>query len=53
MHELVEKASFDEYFDSTIALSFGYVVIEKNNNKINWLHERCLRIIYHDKQSSF
>ena len=24
-----------------------------NNNKINMLHERCLRIIYNDKQSSF
>ena len=24
-----------------------------NNNKINRLHERCLRIIYNDKQSSF
>ena len=24
-----------------------------NNNKINKLHERCLRIIYSDKQSSF
>ena len=52
MHELVEKASFDECFDSTITLSFGCVIVEKNN-KINWLHERCLRIIYHDKQSSF
>ena len=25
----------------------------KNNRKINRLHERCLRIIYNDKQSSF
>ena len=24
-----------------------------NNNKINRLHERCLRIIYNDKRSSF
>ena len=24
-----------------------------NNRKINRLHERCLRIIYNDKQSSF
>ena len=24
-----------------------------NNRKINQLHERCLRIIYNDKQSSF
>ena len=24
-----------------------------NNNKINRLHERCLRIVYNDKQSSF
>ena len=24
-----------------------------NNRKINMLHERCLRIIYNDKQSSF
>ena len=24
-----------------------------NNRKINWLHERCLRIINNDKQSSF
>ena len=24
-----------------------------NNSKINMLHERCLRIIYNDKQSSF
>ena len=24
-----------------------------NNGKINRLHERCLRIIYSDKQSSF
>ena len=23
------------------------------NNKINWLHERCLRIIYNDKRSTF
>ena len=23
------------------------------NRKINWLHERCLRIIYNDKQSFF
>ena len=25
----------------------------ENNNKINGLHERCLRIIYNDKQLSF
>ena len=25
----------------------------ENNNKINRLHERCLRIIYNDKRSSF
>ena len=25
----------------------------ENNRKINMLHERCLRIIYNDKQSSF
>ena len=25
----------------------------ENNNKINKLHERCLRIIYNDKPSSF
>ena len=25
----------------------------RNNRKINLLHERCLRIIYNDKQSSF
>ena len=25
----------------------------ENNNKINGLHEKCLRIIYHDKRSSF
>ena len=24
-----------------------------NNSKINWLYERCLTIIYSDKQSSF
>ena len=24
-----------------------------NNNKINRLHERCLRIVYNDKESSF
>ena len=24
-----------------------------NNNQINRLHERCLRIVYNDKQSSF
>ena len=24
-----------------------------NNNKINRLHERCLHIVYNDKQSSF
>ena len=24
-----------------------------NNNKINCLHERCLRLIYNDKKSSF
>ena len=24
-----------------------------NNNKINRLHERCLRLIYNDKKSSF
>ena len=23
------------------------------NNKINWLHERCMRLIYEDKTSSF
>ena len=23
------------------------------NNKINWLHERCLRIVYSDNQSTF
>ena len=26
---------------------------QTNNRKINRLHERCLRIIYNDKQSSF
>ena len=25
----------------------------ENNNKVNGLHERCLRIIYNDKRSSF
>ena len=25
----------------------------ENNNKINGLHERCLRIVYNDKRSSF
>ena len=25
----------------------------KNNNKINRLHEKCLRIIHNDKRSSF
>ena len=25
----------------------------KHNNKINRLHERCLRLIYNDKHSSF
>ena len=25
---------------------------QENNNKINRLHKRCLRIIYNDKQSS-
>ena len=25
----------------------------ENNRIINWLHERCLRTIYNDKQSSF
>ena len=24
-----------------------------NNRKINMLHERCLRIVYHDRQSAF
>ena len=24
-----------------------------NNNKINRLHERCIRLIYNDKKSSF
>ena len=24
-----------------------------NNNKINRLHERCLRVVYNNKQSSF
>ena len=24
-----------------------------NNNKINCLHERCLRLIYNNKKSSF
>ena len=23
------------------------------NTKINWLHERCLRIVYSDKKSTF
>ena len=23
------------------------------NNKINWLHERCMRLIYEDKTSFF
>ena len=27
--------------------------IRTNNNKINRLHERCLRLIYNDKKSSF
>ena len=25
----------------------------ENKRKINWLHERCLRTIYNDEQSSF
>ena len=25
----------------------------KNNRKINWLHERCLKTIHNDKQLSF
>ena len=29
------------------------IVVLTNNGKINRLHERCLRIIYSEKQSSF
>ena len=31
----------------------GCAIVIQINNKINRRHERCLRIVYNDKQSSF
>ena len=44
---------------SFIELQFGYCPLvwmfcgRKSNNRINHLHERALRIVYNDNQSSF
>ena len=50
------KLAVDAFFSS----QFNYYLIiwmchnrTYNNNKINRLHERCLRLIYNDKHSSF
>ena len=49
------KLSLNAFFTS----QFSYYQLiwmchsRSNNRKINMLHERCLRIIYNDKQSSF
>ena len=37
----------------TTALLFGCFTPAVLNNKINRLHERCLRMIYNDKISNF
>ena len=39
--------------NSVAALLSGCVIVEPFNNKISKLHERCLRIVYNDKISSF
>ena len=39
--------------NSVIAHLHGCVIVASLIKKINRLHERCLRIIYCDKQSSF
>ena len=38
---------------SAIAQLYGCVIVASLSEKVNRLHERCLRIIYGDKQSSF
>ena len=45
------RISMNAFFklNSTNILLFGCSL----NIKINWLHERCLRIIYNDKHSNF
>ena len=37
----------------TTAPLFGCFTVVKSNNKIKRLHERCLRLIYGDKKSSY
>ena len=50
-----KRSLINAFFNS----QFNYCLLiwmchsRENNNKINRLHERCLRIIYNDKRSSF
>ena len=48
---ILMNAFFKSQFSYCSLVWMGYS--RANNNKINRLHERCLRIIYSDKQSSF
>ena len=45
------KAFFNTQFNYCPLIWMCYS--HENNNKINRLHERCLRVIYNDKRSSF
>ena len=55
LYEHIKKMNFYECFslhcNLFIALSYGRS--RTNNGEIKILHERCLRIIYQEKQSSF
>ena len=49
--ELLMNAFFNSQFSYSPLIWICHS--RSNNRKINMLHERCLRIIYNDKQSSF
>ena len=54
IHEDCEKTHTDK---RSFIYQFSYCppvwMWHENNNKINRLHEKCIRIVYNDKQSSF
>ena len=48
-----ENNYFANYADDTTPYSIGMFHSRCLNNKVNRLHERCLRMIYNDKISNF
>ena len=59
LSRVVPYMSLWRYWWTLVILQFSYCLFtwmfhnRIMNNKINWLHERCMRLIYGDKTSSF